>query len=63
MSGRVRFCVSAAHTKADLDQLLRAVDDVGSILGLKLAPHGTRMDIEDVIRTGVQMVRDSEVEA
>lgn len=62
VSGRVRFCLSAAHTKADLDQLLRATDDVGGILGLKLAPSGERMDIEEVIRTGVEMVRATERE-
>jgi serine palmitoyltransferase len=27
-TGRVRFCLSSAHTKADLDQLLRACDDM-----------------------------------
>ncbi|KAM0746045.1 PLP-dependent transferase [Meredithblackwellia eburnea MCA 4105] len=62
VSGRVRFCLSAAHTKDDLDQLLRACDDVGTILGLKLSPSGPRMDVEQVIREGVQMVRDSERE-
>lgn len=27
-TGRVRFCLSSAHTKSDLDQLLRACDDM-----------------------------------
>ena len=35
INGRVRFCVSAAHTKDDLDRLLRACDEVGDILQLK----------------------------
>ncbi|GAA5866804.1 hypothetical protein JCM1840_004272 [Sporobolomyces johnsonii] len=62
VSSRVRFCLSAAHTKADLDRILRATDEIGGILGLKLSPHGPRMNVEDVINEGVQMVRDSEVE-
>ena len=33
----VRFCVSAAHTKDDLDRLLRACDEVGDILQLKFS--------------------------
>jgi serine palmitoyltransferase len=33
----VRFCVSAAHTKDDLDRLLRACDEVGDILMLKFS--------------------------
>lgn len=41
LEGRARFCVSAAHTKDDLDRLLYACDDVGSMLGLRLStgPH------------------------
>jgi len=33
----VRFCVSAAHTKDDLDRLLRACDEVGDVLQLKFS--------------------------
>jgi serine palmitoyltransferase len=33
----VRFCVSAAHTKEDMDRLLRACDEVGEILQLKFS--------------------------
>ncbi|SCZ97251.1 BZ3500_MvSof-1268-A1-R1_Chr4-2g07088 [Microbotryum saponariae] len=62
VASRVRFCLSSAHTKEDLDRILRATDEIGGILGLKLSPKGPRMDVEDVIRTGVQMVRDSELE-
>ncbi|KAF9882754.1 serine palmitoyltransferase component [Aspergillus nanangensis] len=32
---RVRFCISAAHTKDDLDRLLRICDEVGNGLRLK----------------------------
>ena len=35
VSARVRFCVSAAHTKDDLDRLLTACDEVGDILQVK----------------------------
>ena len=35
ISSRARFCVSAAHTKGDLDRMLTACDIVGDILQLK----------------------------
>ena len=35
VSGRARFCVSAAHTVEDLTRVIRAIDDVGTTLGLK----------------------------
>lgn len=60
VSSRVRFCLSAAHTKADLDRILRATDEIGGVLGLKLSPHGPRMKVDDVIAEGVEMVRESE---
>ncbi|GAA5831308.1 hypothetical protein JCM3770_003232, partial [Rhodotorula araucariae] len=60
VSSRVRFCISAAHTKMDLDRILRATDEVGTILNLKLSPHAPRMDVEEVIRTGVDAVRETE---
>lgn len=34
---RVRFCVSAAHTKEDLDRVLRACDEIGDALQLKFS--------------------------
>ncbi|KAJ9198289.1 hypothetical protein DTO021D3_3765 [Paecilomyces variotii] len=34
---RVRFCVSAAHNKDDLDRLLQACDEIGDILHLKFS--------------------------
>jgi serine palmitoyltransferase len=37
ISSRARFCVSAAHTKDDLDRLLAAVDQAGEILQLKFS--------------------------
>jgi serine palmitoyltransferase len=35
VQSRVRFCVSAAHNKDDLDMLLEACDEVGDLLQLK----------------------------
>ncbi|CCJ29014.1 unnamed protein product [Pneumocystis jirovecii] len=35
VESRVRFCVSAAHNKDDLDRLLAACDEVGDLLQLK----------------------------
>jgi len=37
VSSRARFCVSAAHTKDDLDRLLEACDEVGSVLQVKFS--------------------------
>lgn len=37
VSSRARFCVSAAHTKDDLDRLLAACDEIGSVLQLKFS--------------------------
>ncbi|KAG8908292.1 serine palmitoyltransferase component [Tulasnella sp. 403] len=39
VTSRVRFCLSAAHTKEDVDTLLRAIDDVGDLLDLKHGPE------------------------
>ncbi|XP_063699304.1 serine palmitoyltransferase 2 [Culicoides brevitarsis] len=35
MEGRIRFCLSAAHTKEQLDYALDVIDDIGDTLGLK----------------------------
>ena len=37
ISSRARFCVSAAHTKDDLDRLLTACDQTGDVLQLKFS--------------------------
>lgn len=49
LEARARFCVSAAHTKDDLDRLLIACDDVGSALGLRLSkgPHRSALEVID----------------
>ena len=35
MEGRIRFCLSAAHTKEQLDNMLEILDDIAETLGLK----------------------------
>jgi serine palmitoyltransferase len=34
---RARFCISAGHTKADIDLAVRVIDEVASLVGLKYA--------------------------
>lgn len=48
LESRVRFCVSASHTKADLDYVLRCCSEVGDLLMIKYT--GRRTNVEDVIR-------------
>lgn len=35
MAGRIRFCLSAAHTKEQIDYALSVIDDVSDELGLR----------------------------
>ena len=35
MLSRARFCVSASHTRADIEKALGIVDEVSSLLGLR----------------------------
>ena len=35
MEGRIRFCLSAAHTKEQLDHALQVLDEIADKLGLK----------------------------
>eukprot|EP00045_Choanoeca_perplexa_P010864 m.112831 g.112831 ORF g.112831 m.112831 type:complete len:501 (+) comp15421_c0_seq15:179-1681(+) len=35
VESRVRFCLSASHTRADLDKVLHAMDELGDIIGFK----------------------------
>lgn len=37
ISSRARFCLSAAHTKDDLDRVLTACDEIGDVLQLKFS--------------------------
>jgi serine palmitoyltransferase len=52
---RVRFCLSAAHTKYDVDELLRACDEVGDILDLKINGEA-RWTVDQVIDRAVELV-------
>jgi serine palmitoyltransferase len=54
VSSRARFCVSAAHTKEDLDRMLSACDEVGDILQLKFSSGvaGGALPEELVEKTG-----------
>lgn len=44
MEGRIRFCLSAAHTKEQLDYALSVIDEISDTLGLKYSrkPRDTR---------------------
>ncbi|KAK4690029.1 serine palmitoyltransferase, partial [Tremellales sp. Uapishka_1] len=53
ISSRVRFCLSASHTKNDIDLILRACDEIGDVLDLK---HGKRWNVEDVIAAADELV-------
>jgi hypothetical protein len=57
ITSRVRFCLSASHTKNDIDLLLRACDEVGDVLGLKLM--GQSMSVEDIIASAEELVASS----
>ncbi|EJD52014.1 serine palmitoyltransferase 2 [Auricularia subglabra TFB-10046 SS5] len=54
-TARVRFCVSAAHTKGDMDELLRACDEIGDVLNLKYN-DGERWSIDQVIDRAIELV-------
>ncbi|PWN48401.1 PLP-dependent transferase [Violaceomyces palustris] len=58
ISSRVRFCVSAAHTKKDIDDVLRACDEVGSLLKMKYGSGGPggRWNVEQVIERCLDLV-------
>lgn len=58
ISSRVRFCVSAAHTKEDIDDVLRACDEIGDVLGLKHTNGGPggRWTIEKITRHARKLV-------
>ncbi|KAG8937381.1 serine palmitoyltransferase component [Tulasnella sp. 419] len=59
VTSRVRFCLSAAHTKDDIDELLRACDEIGTRLDLKHGlPKGERWSLEEVSERAVELVRE-----
>ena len=56
VTSRVRFCLSAAHTKEDIDELLCACDEIGDLLDLKQA-EGERWPVEMIINRAVELVQ------
>ncbi|KDQ12451.1 hypothetical protein BOTBODRAFT_34428 [Botryobasidium botryosum FD-172 SS1] len=56
VTSRVRFCLSAAHTKDDVDVLLKACDEIGDVLDLKHG-DGERWTLEEVMRRATELVR------
>lgn len=58
ISSRVRFCVSAAHTKQDIDDVLRACDEVGDALCFKYLDGGPggRWRLDQVLSHSTELV-------
>ncbi|KAF8452379.1 pyridoxal phosphate-dependent transferase [Boletus edulis BED1] len=57
VTSRVRFCVSAAHTKDDIDTILQACDELGDILDLKHG-HSERWPLEQIMKQSVELVNN-----
>ncbi|WWC96837.1 hypothetical protein V866_003712 [Kwoniella sp. B9012] len=57
ITSRVRFCLSASHTKNDIDLILRACDEVGDLLGMKYGKQ--TMNVEEVIASAEELVAAS----
>ncbi|WFD30788.1 serine C-palmitoyltransferase [Malassezia sp. CBS 17886] len=59
ISSRVRFCVSAAHTKEDMDDVLRASSEIGDVLNLKYADGGPggRWSLDAIMRHPLELVK------
>lgn len=47
ITSRVRFCISAAHTREDLDLVLEKVSEIGDILGMKVSARKYIAPVED----------------
>lgn len=58
ISSRVRYCVSAAHNVDDMQAVLRASDEVGSVLSMKYGSGGAggRWSIEEVLARPLDLV-------
>ncbi|KAH9941536.1 serine palmitoyltransferase 2 [Amylocystis lapponica] len=54
-TSRVRFCLSAAHTKEDIDTVLAACDEIGDVLDLKQG-NGERWPLEEIIARAAELV-------
>ncbi|GJE98698.1 serine palmitoyltransferase [Phanerochaete sordida] len=60
VTSRVRFCLSASHTKEDIDTILQASDEIGDILDLKQG-LGERWPLQEIIARAVELVNMEEV--
>ncbi len=60
VTSRVRFCLSASHTKDDIDTVLQACDEIGDLLDLKQAV-GERWPLKEVMARAVELVNMPEV--
>lgn len=45
MEGRIRFCLSAAHTKEQLDYALTVIDEISDTLGLKYSRKSREQNV------------------
>jgi len=55
VTSRVRFCLSAAHTKDDIDLILKACDEIGDWLDLKQG-SGERWSLQEIMDRAVDLV-------
>ncbi|KAI0795575.1 pyridoxal phosphate-dependent transferase [Abortiporus biennis] len=55
VTSRVRFCLSASHTKEDVDCVIKACDEIGDLLDLKHG-DGERWPLEEIISRAVELV-------
>ena len=55
VTSRVRFCLSAAHTKDDIDLILKACDEIGDWLDLKQG-GGERWTLQEIMDRAVDLV-------
>lgn len=60
VTSRVRFCLSASHTKEDIDMILQACDEVGEFLDLKQGV-GERWPLQEIMARAVELVNMEEV--
>ncbi|KAF9809452.1 hypothetical protein IEO21_07378 [Rhodonia placenta] len=55
VTSRVRFCLSASHTKEDVDLVLTACDEIGDLLDLKQG-SGERWSLQEITDRAVELV-------
>ena len=59
VTSRVRFCLSASHTKEDIDTILLACDEIGDLLDLKQGA-GERWPLKEIMARAVELVNMEE---